>query len=35
MVIASKETKEHLIEVLNLLKSSGTNPQVILVYLIT
>eukprot|EP01015_Nassula_variabilis_P015202 TRINITY_DN2272_c0_g1_i2.p2 TRINITY_DN2272_c0_g1~~TRINITY_DN2272_c0_g1_i2.p2 ORF type:complete len:188 (-),score=33.47 TRINITY_DN2272_c0_g1_i2:60-623(-) len=28
MVIAGKETQEHLLEVLNLLKSNGTNPQV-------
>jgi len=28
MVIAGKETSDHLVEVLNMLKSSGNNPQV-------
>jgi len=28
MVIAEKDTPEHLVEVLNLLKGAGNNPQV-------
>ena len=33
MVVAKKETNEHLVEVLNMLKNSGNNPSVrLLIY---